>query len=114
MANLATATCEAERQTGQAPIVDMLKPVARQQVCVAGNVGSVVDHAGGDAVGLQLAHQLLRVVLRRPCADQFVERVMCRMACSGIRSEEHTSELQSLMRISYAVFCLKKKIKNNT
>src|SRR3546814_4523955 len=28
------------------------------------------------------------------------------------RSEEHTSELQSLMRISYAVFCLKKKIQN--
>src|SRR3546814_1331388 len=28
------------------------------------------------------------------------------------RSEEHTSELQSLMRISYAVFCLKKKIKH--
>src|SRR3546814_2602197 len=28
---------------------------------------------------------------------------------SGSRSEEHTSELQSLMRISYAVFCLKKK-----
>src|SRR3546814_2879925 len=30
------------------------------------------------------------------------------------RSEEHTSELQSLMRISYAVFCLKKKNKNKT
>src|SRR3546814_5087789 len=30
------------------------------------------------------------------------------------RSEEHTSELQSLMRISYAVFCLKKKINNRT
>src|SRR3546814_1196531 len=29
------------------------------------------------------------------------------------RSEEHTSELQSLMRISYAVFCLKKKTKTN-
>src|SRR3546814_3713852 len=29
------------------------------------------------------------------------------------RSEEHTSELQSLMRISYAVFCLKKKTHNN-
>src|SRR3546814_7626966 len=29
----------------------------------------------------------------------------------GLRSEEHTSELQSLMRISYAVFCLKKKNK---
>src|SRR3546814_1039716 len=31
------------------------------------------------------------------------------VAEGGIRSEEHTSELQSLMRISYAVFCLKKK-----
>src|SRR3546814_8266610 len=30
-----------------------------------------------------------------------------------VRSEEHTSELQSLMRISYAVFCLKKKKQNN-
>src|SRR3546814_4220405 len=32
----------------------------------------------------------------------------------ALRSEEHTSELQSLMRISYAVFCLKKKNKSNT
>src|SRR3546814_8150249 len=32
----------------------------------------------------------------------------------GLRSEEHTSELQSLMRISYAVFCLKKKKNNRT
>src|SRR3546814_7628126 len=36
------------------------------------------------------------------CADQ---------ACELLRSEEHTSELQSLMRSSYAVFCLKKKNK---
>src|SRR3546814_2918284 len=34
-------------------------------------------------------------------------------ACYGGRSEEHTSELQSLMRISYAVFCLKKKHQTN-
>src|SRR3546814_4929450 len=38
-----------------------------------------------------------------------------RLGCHGhglsLRSEEHTSELQSLMRISYAVFCLKKKNK---
>src|SRR3546814_7166892 len=35
----------------------------------------------------------------------------CGFPCAGRgRSEEHTSELQSLMRISYAVFCLKKKI----
>src|SRR3546814_7451281 len=33
-------------------------------------------------------------------------------AIDGRRSEEHTSELQSLMRISYAVFCLKKQKKN--
>src|SRR3546814_4346996 len=32
---------------------------------------------------------------------------------SATRSEEHTSELQSLMRISYAVFCLNKKTKKN-
>src|SRR3546814_10772151 len=33
-------------------------------------------------------------------------------SCFAPRSEEHTSELQSLMRISYAVFCLKKKNQN--
>src|SRR3546814_10093865 len=38
-----------------------------------------------------------------------VQRSLFPMAGSTIRSEEHTSELQSLMRISYAVFCLKKK-----
>src|SRR3546814_4078627 len=36
------------------------------------------------------------------------------MRAIGQRSEEHTSELQSLMRISYAVFCLKKKKTTNT
>src|SRR3546814_7442996 len=34
-----------------------------------------------------------------------------KVASRDVRSEEHTSELQSLMRISYAVFCLKKKNK---
>src|SRR3546814_5706228 len=37
------------------------------------------------------------------------ERPAFRLLGIDIRSEEHTSELQSLMRISYAVFCLKKK-----
>src|SRR3546814_5620268 len=37
----------------------------------------------------------------------------CSESPSLRRSEEHTSELQSLMRISYAVFCLKKKINTN-
>src|SRR3546814_10475849 len=35
--------------------------------------------------------------------------IICRLSPLPSRSEEHTSELQSLMRISYAVFCLKKK-----
>src|SRR3546814_7175566 len=39
------------------------------------------------------------------------ERIDSTIAQPGERSEEHTSELQSLMRISYAVFCLKKKKK---
>src|SRR3546814_3720767 len=45
--------------------------------------------------------------------DAWVSRTPCKpQKCFGFfrtRSEEHTSELQSLMRISYAVFCLKKK-----
>src|SRR3546814_7237865 len=40
---------------------------------------------------------------------QMVEAVRAHERVSRKRSEEHTSELQSLMRISYAVFCLKKK-----
>src|SRR3546814_4048895 len=41
-------------------------------------------------------------------ADRYGARRMMYLSFS-VRSEEHTSELQSLMRISYAVFCLKKK-----
>src|SRR3546814_7375804 len=50
-----------------------------------------------------------------PCSDGYFGDLLATSAmargCRGlvIRSEEHTSELQSLMRISYAVFCLKKK-----
>src|SRR3546814_2149322 len=43
---------------------------------------------------------------RHQLADLFA---IGRLHGSRVRSEEHTSELQSLMRISYAVFCLKKK-----
>src|SRR3546814_4739577 len=42
----------------------------------------------------------------------FVSGLLAAIECGAVcrlRSEEHTSELQSLMRISYAVFCLKKK-----
>src|SRR3546814_10073235 len=53
--------------------------------------------------------------LKRPFSDSHMIRkfttVFSRSPASGwlVRSEEHTSELQSLMRISYAVFCLKTK-----
>src|SRR3546814_3933423 len=58
-------------------------------------------HASNDPVGRgDGAVQLRRAALRPP----HPERVPV-----VARSEEHTSELQSLMRISYAVFCLKKK-----
>src|SRR3546814_6394604 len=39
---------------------------------------------------------------------------MCGVRIGALRSEEHTSELQSLMRNSYAVFCLKKKTLNTS
>src|SRR3546814_5938648 len=45
--------------------------------------------------------------LTKGCCEGWMEK-------HGWRSEEHTSELQSLMRISYAVFCLKKKTIQNT
>src|SRR3546814_1644641 len=67
---------------------------------------------------LVLRHPRLRRQGRRPGARQ--RRALPRGdgRCEGdageeaARSEEHTSELQSLMRISYAVFCLKKNKKN--
>src|SRR3546814_4378044 len=55
-----------------------------------------------------------------PCrtALAVASEMICEISCTiqqgtSMRSEEHTSELQSLMRISYAVFCLKKKKKHH-
>src|SRR3546814_3614332 len=64
---------------------------------------------GGDRPGPRRAPGQVRC-RRRPEPDP-------RRVRAALRSEEHTSELQSLMRISYAVFCLKKKknkVKHNT
>src|SRR3546814_2333925 len=49
--------------------------------------------------------------LRRSVRHERILLCLARNAPARLRSEEHTSELQSLMRISYAVFCLKKKKK---
>src|SRR3546814_10745983 len=51
-------------------------------------------------------------VLFEPMRNGRANSVFGNITARPVRSEEHTSELQSLMRISYAVFCLKKKITN--
>src|SRR3546814_7621364 len=63
--------------------------------------------------GIAPAGDFLQAALSR--ADGAVDADLVKeLAHLLFRSEEHTSELQSLMRISYAVFCLKKKKNNNT
>src|SRR3546814_5943995 len=71
----------------------------------------------------KLAECKTQAVVVRVFIDEMMVRLLAgeldaataAMAKYWTRSEEHTSELQSLMRISYAVFCLKKKkIKKNT
>src|SRR3546814_3189300 len=55
----------------------------------------------------------LVLALNYGAQDEIVRATRAIAAASRARSEEHTSELQSLMRISYAVFCLKKKKHND-
>src|SRR3546814_7888050 len=93
----------------------LVAQVQRQQVRVGADVALAADplrgaglagHAigradrGGAAGAARVVHRAYHAVLDRPDMAEVVGR-----------SEEHTSELQSLMRISYAVFCLKKKNK---
>src|SRR3546814_2362864 len=59
-----------------------------------------------DRAALRSARSLSARPRRRPASRRRKDRGV---AAKRVRSEEHTSELQSLMRISYAVFCLKKK-----
>src|SRR3546814_10307785 len=75
--------------------------VVEAQRVVAQGAGFRARHFLEDAgEGLGFGDPVAQRVLRRDAGDE--------------RSEEHTSELQSLMRISYAVFCLKKKNTHNT
>src|SRR3546814_5652416 len=71
------------------------------------DLDALLHHLAGQRVAhvvVEAAQDLRAAVDQRHLAAEAVED----------RSEEHTSELQSLMRISYAVFCLKKKKKQNT
>src|SRR3546814_1503491 len=76
--------------------------------------GVPVDDDGGEQVE---AGDPVMLTLRRAVADFALtadaQGIFQRMMCLA-RSEEHTSELQSLMRTSYAVFCLTKKSRHNT
>src|SRR3546814_7923896 len=93
------------------PMADALDPelVAPVVVYLASDqcdvTGQILSVAGG---------RVSRVVVAEPLGYYSKELTpeQVRDNWGTIRSEEHTSELQSLMRISYAVFCLKKK-KNN-
>src|SRR3546814_4608394 len=69
--------------------------------------GGRMDRASADAASARLTGSLSYDDLAE--VDLVIEAAFETME----RSEEHTSELQSLMRISYAVFCLKKKNKSN-
>src|SRR3546814_9357881 len=83
-----------------------------------GVVGDVAGqhHLGADRFGQRAHPPLQGLALEGEC--EFGALFAC---CRGdapsdgpVRSEEHTSELQSLMRISYALFCLQKNQKTNT
>src|SRR3546814_2115535 len=65
-----------------------------------------------EGVGGAVAGPAQRLALKQAGTLEGEEQIARHMGdMGGERSEEHTSELQSLMRISYAVFCLKKKKK---
>src|SRR3546814_6301059 len=82
-------------------------------VVAAQHAGERAEVAGRDAVGdlPAFAHADGDVVARVGHPDRAlrVQADAVRIVRAEIRSEEHTSELQSLMRTSYAVFCLKQK-----
>src|SRR3546814_4455260 len=67
----------------------------------------------GNVLALEIAHRIVGLELG-PEAEVPLIPGRLRIREGMRRSEEHTSELQSLMRISYAVFCLKKKRKSST
>src|SRR3546814_9161395 len=84
--------------------------------CIRGGIRTRVRRVGGRRVGdgrLACFGWCLRIVsARRLFSDRRGGRrrgTLRGEVGGGLQSEEHTSELQSLMRISYAVFCLKKK-----
>src|SRR3546814_6561545 len=75
--------------------------------------GVLSEHQAGRFLDMPLAG--IRVRGRKSTPGRYFQVAEPGLGWGGtnVRSEEHTSELQSLMRISYAVFCLKKKTKTD-
>src|SRR3546814_7933731 len=67
--------------------------------------------ANGSGTTVQQVNKVLKMHQEMSTA---MKRIRKMGGLKGLRSEEHTSELQSLMRISYAVFCLKQTHKHHT
>src|SRR3546814_8584642 len=80
-----------------------VRDVALAQIDLGGRSRALDD----DDVALAAQPMIAFENLGHQRAARFAE--IAAAQCAAHRSEEHTSELQSLMRISYAVFCLKKK-----
>src|SRR3546814_1874610 len=84
---------------------------------MGGSMGTAVGEGILAAARLAVLQQAPLIVIPASGGARMQEGILSLMQMPrttiAVRSEEHTSELQSLMRISYAVFCLKKK-KSNT
>src|SRR3546814_10015460 len=91
--------------------LDLVAMVVGQRaiaVSVDEGIVEVLGAAGIAEIGVRV-DRALGVALAPRQRVRGVERPLVIPSTVDLRSEEHTSELQSLMRISYAVFCLKKK-----
>src|SRR3546814_2662398 len=86
---------------------DTLLPLARQKVDL--ETASYSAGRAGLLDVIQAQTMLANSEIETLDREALVARDGARLVLTYGRSEEHTSELQSLMRISYAVFCLKKK-----
>src|SRR3546814_8407849 len=96
-----------EELTGNSPAINNVRATLKR-VAVT---GSRVLISGPAGAGKEVAARILHLWSAR-ANGPFIVVSSARMEPEWVeeqRSEEHTSELQSLMRISYAVFCLKKK-----
>src|SRR3546814_9057998 len=74
-------------------------------------VKAAQDHRQGQPLSHVQAGAFCKFHQLRICLAEEFDREACKAVAKQERSEEQTSELQSLLRTSYAVFCLKKKTK---